>query len=194
MVWSLGMVIKDDSLKEGAYRFHIKKEKYLWHAMGREKKLALSSAVIRAWEGLGGCEGFPPGKHLGLISNAVYSVQPMGSWPRPCSRLTCPLWAMPPAPAPPTGAPLWRKPWCALEEMEFALDARWTHVGSVKCPIPGPSPLCLPPPTFSSPTILHSPMYRLNFLLWCLNENDPVLVTLFSLDLKVDWNLKINLA
>lgn len=45
---------------------------------------------------------------------------------------------------------------------------------------------------YSTPTYTH--MYRLNFPLRRLNENDSGLVTLFSQDLKVERNLKMHLA
>lgn len=165
--------------------------------MGRKRRslpwIQLSSGLGKVWEGV---EGSSPREHLGLISNDVCSVQPMASWPRPCSRRTCPPWPMPPVPAAPTGAPLWRTPWCALEEMEFAQDVRWTCVGTVRSPTPRP-PLSAYHPhlyltTYSTPT--HGPVYRLNLPLWHLKGNESVLVTLYSQDLQVGRNLKIHLA
>jgi hypothetical protein len=111
-----------------------KEEACSWHPTHREK-LALSSGFT-AWKGLAGWEGLFLGTNLGLTSNAVCPVQPMGRCPRPCSRLTYPPWTMPPAPSLPTGAPQWSRPWCVLVEMEFALDARWAHTESIRSPTP----------------------------------------------------------
>ena len=148
-------MIKDDSLEEGPYRFYIKREKRRIYDMqwAERRSLPWVQHSLEFGKVCEDVEGFSLGQHLGLISNAVCPVQPMGSWPRPCSRLTCPPWTTTPAPGPPTGAPLWRTPWCALEEMEFALDARWTLVGSVRSPTPGPSPLCLLSPPFPHPPV-----------------------------------------
>lgn len=149
MVWHLGILVK-----EGACTFHLKRNKstsMTWQRKGAYPDLSFHQSLGKfgqVWKVF-------PAQHLGLTSKVVCAVQPMGSWPRPCSRLTCPPWTTPPAPAPPTGAPPWRPPWCALEETEFVLDARWTQAQSVRSLTPAPSLLCLSPPTFSPPPIPH---------------------------------------